>query len=33
MKNNDDKWELIILSSLILLSVMVVSYRTGAMML
>ena len=29
MKNNDDKWELIILSGLILLSVMVVSYRTG----
>jgi hypothetical protein len=33
MKNNDDKWELIIMSGLILLSVMVVSYRTGVMML
>jgi hypothetical protein len=33
MKNNDDKWELIILSGLILLSVMVVSYRTGVMLL
>jgi hypothetical protein len=33
MKNDDDKWELIILSGLILLSVMVVSYRTGVMML
>lgn len=33
MKNDDDKWELIILSGLILLAVMVVSYRTGAMML
>jgi len=33
MKHEDDKWELIILSGLILLSVMVVSYRTGAMLL